>query len=160
MLADLFRRRVPQIVGLYAVGCWTVVEFLDWAVERYVLSPHITSFVVALLLLLLPSVVLLAWRFGAPGDDHWTRTESIAIPVNLLVAAAVLYVGFHGKYLGAATTMVVVEDDAGNPVLICTRTCSSESYRHGATTGCCGSCRKRDSKTVLARHWPLSGSWP
>jgi Flp pilus assembly protein TadD len=116
MLGELFRRRVPQIVGLYAVGCWTVVEFSDWAVERYVLSPHITSFIVSLLLLLLPSVVLLAWRFGAPGDDHWTRTESIAIPVNLLVAAAVLYVGFHGKYLGAATTMVVVEDDAGNPV--------------------------------------------
>jgi tetratricopeptide (TPR) repeat protein len=116
MLGELFRRRVPQIVGLYAVGCWTMVEFVDWAVERYVLSPHVTSFVVALLLLLLPSVLLLAWRFGAPGDDRWTRTEAIAIPINLFVAATVLYVGFHGKHLGAATTTVVVDDEAGNPV--------------------------------------------
>ena len=113
MLGELFRRRVPQIVGLYMVGCWGFVEFVDWAVEQYVLSPQITTFVVALVLLLLPSVMLLAWRFGAPGDDHWTRMESIAIPVNLVVAAAVLYVGFHGQYLGAATTTVLVEDEMG-----------------------------------------------
>ena len=116
MLGELFRRRVPQIVGLYMVGSWGFVEATDWAVEQYVLSPHITNFVVALLLLLLPSVMLLAWRYGAPGDDHWTRTESIAIPLNLVVAAAVLYVGFHGEYLGAATTTVLVENEAGDPV--------------------------------------------
>lgn len=116
MVRELFKRRVPQIVGFYVVGSWGFVEAVDWAVEQYVLSPLITNFVVALLLLLLPSVLLLAWRYGAPGDDHWTRTESIAIPLNLVVAAAVLYVGFHGEYLGAATTTVVVEDEAGNPV--------------------------------------------
>ena len=116
MLGELFKRRVPQIVGLYVVGSWGFVEAVDWAVDQYVLSPHITNFVVALLLLLLPSVLLLAWRYGAPGDDRWTRTESIAIPLNLVVAAAVLYVGFSGEYLGAATTTVVVEDEAGNPV--------------------------------------------
>jgi tetratricopeptide (TPR) repeat protein len=116
MLGELFRRRVPQIVGLYMVGSWGFVEAVDWAVEQYLLSPHITNFVVALLLLLLPSVLVLAWRYGAPGDDRWTRTESIAIPLNLVVAAAVLYVGFHGKYLGAATTRVLVENEAGDQV--------------------------------------------
>lgn len=73
MIRELLRRRVPQFVGLYLVGSWGFIEFVDWAVEQYVLSPQITNFVVALLLLLLPSVLLLAWRFGAPGDDHWTR---------------------------------------------------------------------------------------
>ncbi len=116
MVRELLRRRVPQFVGLYLVGSWGFIEFVDWAVEHYVLSPQITNFVVALLLLLLPSVLLLAWRFGAPGDDHWTRTESIAIPLNLVAAAAVLFVGFHGKYLGAATTTLVVEDETGTPV--------------------------------------------
>ena len=116
MLGELFKRRVPQIVGFYMVGSWGFVEAVDWAVDQYMLAPHITNFVVALALLLLPSVLLLAWRYGAPGDDHWTRMESIAIQLNLVVAAAVLYVGFHGKYLGAATTTVVVEDEAGNPV--------------------------------------------
>ncbi len=63
MLAELFKRRVPQIVGFYVVGSWGFVEAVDWAVEQYVLSPQITNFVVALLLLLLPSVLLLAWRY-------------------------------------------------------------------------------------------------
>jgi len=116
MLGELVRRRVPQIVGLYLVGSWGFVEFVDWAVAQYVLSLHITNFVVSLLLLLLPSVLLLAWRYGAPGDDRWTRTESIAIPLNLVLAAAVLYLGFRGTPLGAATTTVVVEDESGNAV--------------------------------------------
>jgi len=116
MLSELLRRRVPQIVGLYVIVSWGFVQFVDWAVEQYVLSPHITNFVVALLLLILPSAVLLAWRYGAPGDDRWTRTESIAIPLNLVLAAAILYLGFHGRPLGAATSTVLVEDEAGNPV--------------------------------------------
>jgi len=113
---ELFKRRVPQIVGLYLVGCWGFVEFTDWAVEQYVLSPHVTNFVVILLISLLPSVVLLAWRFGAPGDDQWTRTESVAIPLNVIASAAILFFTFTGKDLGAATTTVMVEDEAGNEI--------------------------------------------
>jgi tetratricopeptide (TPR) repeat protein len=115
-VSELFRRRVPQFVGLYLAGSWAFVEFLDWAVEQFVLSPHITSFVFVLLLLLLPSVALLAWRHGAPGRDRWGRAEAIGIPLNVAAAAIILYVGFSGKDLGAATTSVVVADEAGNVV--------------------------------------------
>ena len=115
-ISELLKRRVPQIVGLYLVGCWGFVEFTDWAVEQYVLSPHVTNFVVIALISLLPSVMLLAWRFGAPGDDQWTRTESIVIPLNVIASAAILFATFTGKDLGAATTTVVVEDQAGNEV--------------------------------------------
>ena len=38
MLGELFRRRVPQIVGFYMVGSWGFVEAVDWAVEQYVLQ--------------------------------------------------------------------------------------------------------------------------
>jgi hypothetical protein len=83
MVGELFRRRVPQIVGLYMVGSWGFVEAVDWAVEQYVLSPHITDFVVALLLLLLPSVLLLAentWALRPRGFSSRTRqgTQSSA----------------------------------------------------------------------------------
>ncbi len=115
-MSDLLTRRVPQYLGLYLAGSWAFVEFLDWAVEQFVLSPHITSFVFLLILLLLPSVVLLAWRHGAPGPDRWGRMEAIGIPLNLLLAATVLNSGFSGKDLGAATTTVTVEDEAGNEV--------------------------------------------
>ncbi|MCL7969973.1 MAG: hypothetical protein M8867_10165, partial [marine benthic group bacterium] len=62
-------RRVPQIVGLYVAGGWGFLQFVDWVVEQYQLSPDLVNFVVTLLLLLLPTVIWLAWRHGAPGRD-------------------------------------------------------------------------------------------
>lgn len=126
MTSELLRRRVPQFVGLYLAGSWALVEFLDWAVEQFVLSPHITSFVFLLLLLLLPSVVTLAWRHGAPGRDGWGRVEAIGIPLNLVLAAGVLFAGFYGKNLGAATTTITVEDEAGQEV---ERQVAKEAFR-------------------------------
>lgn len=116
MIKELLERRVPQIFGLYLIGSWGLVQFVDWAVEQYVLSPHITNLVVALLLLMIPSVLLLAYRYGHPGDDTWTRIEKIGVPLNVMAAAGILYFGFAGKDLGAATTTVLLEDEAGNEV--------------------------------------------
>jgi hypothetical protein len=45
------RRRVPHILGAYFAGGWILLEFTDWAVGRWVLSPHITDFVVTAWLL-------------------------------------------------------------------------------------------------------------
>jgi tetratricopeptide (TPR) repeat protein len=110
------RRRVPQIVGIYLVASWGFVEFVDWAVEQYVLSPHITNFFVLLMLLMLPSVFVLAWRHGAPGRDGWTKAEPATLTLNVVLAAVVLWMGFGGRDLGAATNTIVVEDETGEQV--------------------------------------------
>jgi hypothetical protein len=44
----------------------------------------LTNFVVTLLLLLLPMVVVLAWRHGTPGEDRWTRFDGAAIGLGRL----------------------------------------------------------------------------
>ena len=31
---ELFRRRIPQILGAYLIASWAVLEFADWAVNR------------------------------------------------------------------------------------------------------------------------------
>ncbi len=111
MIRELIKRRVPQIFGLYLIGSWGLVQFVDWAVA------HITNFVVALLLLMIPSIVLLAYRYGQPGDDTWTRVEKIGVPLNVIAAAGILYFGFAGKDLGAATTTVLLEDESGNEIV-------------------------------------------
>ncbi len=111
---ELFRRRIPQILGAYLIASWAVLEFADWAVNRYVLSPYLVDFAFALLALMAPSVLLLAWFHGAPGRDTWTRLEKIGIPLNLAVAGIVLFGVFQGRDLGAATTTVVVADEEGN----------------------------------------------
>ncbi len=110
MSRSLLARRVPHLTGIYLVASWAVVEFVDFAVDQYALSPVLTNFVVTLLLLLLPMVVVLAWRHGAPGEDRRTRFDGAAIGLSLTAAAGILFVAFSGQELGAATTVKLVED--------------------------------------------------
>ena len=133
IVGQLVQRRVPQFIGLYLLSSWALLEFVDWAVRQYSLSPTISSFVVALLLMLLPSVAWLAWRHGAPGPDGWSRTDGLVMGGNFVVAATVLAVSFGGEELGAATTTKVLEDGEGNRVSF-PRNLSSGKSRSSAST--------------------------
>jgi class 3 adenylate cyclase/TolB-like protein len=88
---QLLRRRIPHFVGLYLVGSWALLEFADWAVKQYGLSPAISTFILSLALLLLPSVVWLTWHHGAPGPDSWTLKDGMVVATNLLVASAIVF---------------------------------------------------------------------
>jgi tetratricopeptide (TPR) repeat protein len=115
-VSDLFRRRVPQILGVYLAAGWGMLEFTDWVVNRYSLSPHLIDLSLVAWALMIPTVLILAYFHGAPGRDRWTRVEKIGIPVNVLVAATVLVVMFAGRELGPVTRSVTVEDETGATV--------------------------------------------
>ncbi|MGD8867991.1 MAG: tetratricopeptide repeat protein [Gemmatimonadales bacterium] len=115
-MKELLRRRVPQILGVYLAVGWGALEFTDWLVNRYVLSPHLTDFVLLSWAAMTPAVLLLAWFHGAPGRDRWTIVEKVGIPTNVLAAVLLLFVAFGDKDLGAATTAVTVENEAGETV--------------------------------------------
>lgn len=116
MIRRLLDRRVPQFVALYVAGGWGFVQFVDWAVDEYLLAPALTTFVAVLLLLFIPTVVVIAWRHGAPGRDLWRRTDAAAIALNVAGAATVLFFAFRGQELGAMTTLRLVEDAEGDTV--------------------------------------------
>ncbi|MFC1530642.1 adenylate/guanylate cyclase domain-containing protein [Gemmatimonadota bacterium] len=88
---QLLRRRVPHFIGLYLVGSWAFLEFTDWAVNQFTLSPVVGTFVLSLLLLLLPTAVWLAWYHGARGPDGWKRADAIFMLTNLALAAGILF---------------------------------------------------------------------
>ncbi|KPK83297.1 MAG: hypothetical protein AMS25_00045 [Gemmatimonas sp. SM23_52] len=113
---DLVKRRVPQILGLYLGGSWVVIEFVGMLVDRYSLSPHLVSLSLVVLGSLIPTVVLLAYFHGMPGPNEWAAAEKIGIPVNLLAAAALVAILYSDKPLGAATTTLVLENEAGETV--------------------------------------------
>ena len=131
LVKDLFRRRVPQILGVYFAAGWAVLEFTDFLVNRYILSPHLTDFALLTWALLIPTVLMLAYFHGALGADRWTRFETIGIPVNLALAAVLLLVAFGGKDLGAATQSVTIEDEAGE---IVERVVPKSEFRKSLTT--------------------------
>ena len=113
---QLFERRVPQVLAIYAGASWGMVEFVNFIVEDFLLSPHWTRVVMTVLLLLVPTVVMIAWFHGRQGRDEVPLAEKIGIPANLVVAVGALFLLFGGSDLGAATTSVSVETEDGETV--------------------------------------------
>jgi tetratricopeptide (TPR) repeat protein/TolB-like protein len=110
---ELLHRRVPQITAIYIAATWGLTQFVDFVTLRYAWSPYLTDLALLAPLLLLPSVLLVSYVHGAPGKDHWIKSERIGVPVNLVVALVTLIAVFSGKDLGAATDTVVVTDEEG-----------------------------------------------
>ncbi len=115
-IRELFRRRVPQILGIYIGVCWGAVQAVDWATSRYLLSTHLVDLVVFGTLSLLPAVLVLAYMHGAPGRDRWTRLEKWVVPANLCLTALLLGSQVQGKDLGRVAEKVEITDEAGQTV--------------------------------------------
>lgn len=112
---ELVDRRVPHILAIFAGASWGLVEFTAFAVDEFLLSPHWTRMVLVTLLMMLPSVFLLAWFHGKPGKDRdsLARTEQIGIPANIVLCVLVLAALFRGAELGSVTTAITVETEDG-----------------------------------------------
>lgn len=110
---SLLDRRVPQLIGFYVAASWGVIQFVEWIVERYGLSPYLPDFSLVILFSLLPSVAVVSYYHGAPGRDQWTRIEKVSIPLNIIFTAILMYMLFAGKDLGAATKTLIVQNEDG-----------------------------------------------
>lgn len=119
LIRDLFERRVPHAVGIYAGASWGLIEFTDAiVVQRMLFSTHYVDLVLWTMPLLLPSVIMLAWFHGKPGRDRdaLARTEKIGIPANLVLCGMVVWAFFADKDLGRMTTTVTTTDEEGDVV--------------------------------------------
>jgi tetratricopeptide (TPR) repeat protein/predicted Ser/Thr protein kinase len=118
--ASLFRkmldRHVFQVLAVYLAAIWGVSRLTGWIVDQFVLSPHWTGIATVALASLIPTVFLLAYFRGARAQSSWSRPEKIGIPVNLVLAATLLLLTFHGKDIGAATKTVAVETEDGQTI--------------------------------------------
>lgn len=112
-IRDLMQRRVPQILGIYLATSWAIIEFLDWLINRFSISPHLPEFGLIILASMIPTVLLLAYFHGKPGRDTWTKIEKIGIPTNALGAILLLVFLFNEKDLGATTAMITLKNEEG-----------------------------------------------
>jgi tetratricopeptide (TPR) repeat protein len=123
---EIRKRRVLPAVGVYAAGCWVLIEILDRLVERYLLSPYITDAAFWGLYSLIPAVILVTWSHGKPGKDRATRAEKIGVPINIIATLALLITVFGGKDMGAMASAVTVANEEG---VAETHYVPNESYR-------------------------------
>ncbi len=106
-------RRVPQFLGLYLGSGWVLLEFSDWIVERYLLSPYWVDLVLMVWLLMIPAITIIAWFHGKPGPDPWTRGQRLFVGGNIVLAGAVLLALASSRDLSAMTEVVTVVDETG-----------------------------------------------
>ncbi len=123
---EIRQRRVLPAVGVYAAGCWVLIEILDRLVERYLLSPYLTDIVFWGLYSLIPAVVLVSWTHGRPGKDRATRAEKVGVPINIIASLGLVVTIAGGKDLGAAATAVTLSNELGEAE---THYIASEAYR-------------------------------
>ncbi len=113
LFQELRQRRVPQISSAYIVASWGIIQFFDFLESRMAVSPNLVNLVGIGLVLLLPSVVLMAWVHGRPGRDSWGRIPAVLVPANLLAIVLLLFFMFRGQDLGAITKTIEVQDENG-----------------------------------------------
>jgi tetratricopeptide (TPR) repeat protein len=113
--AVLLERKMPQVAVTYIGLSWGVVQFVDWLTNHYALSGNLTDFFAFLVVLLIPGVLLVAYCRGG-NSETLTLVEKIGVPVNLAIAAVVLFLNFHGKELGSINQTVIYTDSNGKTV--------------------------------------------
>jgi len=65
---------------------------------------------------MLPTVIILAYFHGRKHKKGWHKVEIIGLPVNIIVVILILAFSFKGKDLGAATTLLTVENEDGEKI--------------------------------------------
>jgi len=81
-LAEMLRRRIPHVLGVYLAAGWGLIESTDWAVARFAIQAPLISFVLLALGTLLPLVLWMAWRMGdevAEGGASRAPPRSVAV---------------------------------------------------------------------------------
>jgi TolB-like protein len=92
LFQDLLKRRVPQILGIYLAVGWGVLEFVDWLIGRYEVTPRLADVSLVAWVAMIPTVLLLAYFHGARGQQRWKRVEKVGVPVNTIVAVALIII--------------------------------------------------------------------
>ena len=96
-IKELIHRRIPHIIGSYLIAGTSLILFVDWLVNRYMLAEYYTTLCLFGVIAIIPSVIILAYFHGSPGKDEWTIIEKLAIPVNIIFIFLVLLIG-HKSY--------------------------------------------------------------
>lgn len=122
----LIKRRIPHIFGFFLAGSWTALEFTQWAVGRYALSPLWEEAILVFLLLCLPLILVSAWHHGAPGKQRWSLFEKLFIPFNVMIIPLILFQLFAGQDFGKIVTTVTVTDENGQ---VHERTVAKKAYK-------------------------------
>ncbi|MDM9631106.1 tetratricopeptide repeat protein [Robiginitalea aurantiaca] len=106
-------KQVAQIFAAYLVGAWTFLEFLDWILSRYSLSPYWVELLLWVFIGIIPSLLIYLFHHERINQKSLRLREKIIFPLNILVLAVGLYFGFGTTDLGATTKAIEYTTESG-----------------------------------------------
>ncbi len=106
-------KQVAQIFAAYLVGAWTFLEFVDWILSRYSLSPYWVEFLLWVFIGIIPSLLMYLFHHERINQKSLRLREKIIFPLNIAVLAIGLYFGFGTSDLGATTKAVEYTTESG-----------------------------------------------
>ena len=112
-LKTLWNRGQLQLVAGYFAGIWGLVEFVDWILNRYQISPYWTDIILVFFLTLIPSLLLFIWNKERILQGRLNGLERFIFPGNFLASFILIYFMFSGTDLGATTKTVSYNNEDG-----------------------------------------------
>lgn len=102
-----------QFFAAYLVAAWTLLQFVDWVLNRYHISPYWVDLLLWVFIGIIPSLIIYLYNQERINNRIWKLREKIIFPLNILLIMVVTYFGFGNSDLGATTKNLEYVDDSG-----------------------------------------------
>lgn len=121
-------QKTLQFLAAYLVAAWTFLQFVDWALIRYKISPHWVDILLWVFIGIIPSLIIYLNNRERINNKVLKLREKIIFPLNIVLIAVVIYFGFGNSDLGSTTKEVSIKNDLGE---IETQIITKEEFRIG-----------------------------
>lgn len=106
--------KVFQFFAAYLVAAWTLLQFIDWVLIRYSISPYWVDFLLWVFIGIIPSLIIYLYHQERINKRVLRLREKIIFPLNVLLIMAVTYFGFGNSDLGATTKEISYTNESGD----------------------------------------------
>ncbi|MCK0155960.1 hypothetical protein MWU65_02135 [Cellulophaga sp. F20128] len=102
-----------QFFAAYLVAAWTLLQFVDWVLIRYSISPYWVDLLLWIFSGIIPSLLIYLYHQDRINNRILKLREKIIFPLNILFIMVVTYFGFGNSDLGATTKTIAYTNAEG-----------------------------------------------
>lgn len=117
-----------QFLAAYLVAAWTFLQFVDWILNRYNISPYWVDMLLWAFIGIIPSLLIYLQHQERINKRILKLREKIIFPLNVILLSVALYFGFGNSDLGATTKEVKYTNEQGEAQ---STTITKEEFRIG-----------------------------
>lgn len=108
--------KVLQFFAAYLVAAWTILQFVDWIINRYQISPYWVDLWLWFFVGIIPSLLIYLYHQERINKRILHLREKIIFPLNVVIIAVGLYLGYGTSDLGATTKEIEFTNEDGTIV--------------------------------------------